>query len=190
MNEEVKLAFWLSLIMILLLAFGSVGWFYIQQRTERQLTQLEAEVKTAKEVERVEPKAALFLEKDKESFGLGEIFELEVVVDGKGEMIDGVEFVLIYDPEAVEVRGIESADFFSLYPQKTIDPSQGLVRVVAIQGPAENELLGKESAAALTLVGLKIGQSELRFAKEKTHVAAYGGQDLLKEASSLTLNIN
>jgi len=167
-----------------LAVFVSFGWVLTHQPGKGQTpaVHLEEDVRAA----------SLYLETERPSYGLGEAFNLQVKVRTAGqkeETIDGVEFILNYDPRLVQIGEPLPGDFFSLYPQKKVNPERGQVRLVALQSFQESKTLVEETVVFLPVMPLQKGELEFSFVKERSHLAAYGGQDILQEAPSLLIKL-
>jgi hypothetical protein len=189
------------LILIIFLGLG-VYWFLTSletneannsQKTSQFFTD-EISSFSVKEIKvpnqpQVEQKAFFFLKTDKNSYRVGETFNLQVMVFGKGEEVDGVEFLLNFDPWLVQVGEPQISNFFSLYPQKTIDNQKGRVKVIALQSLNESKPLNTQLVINLPVTVVQKGNLEFSFNKDKTHIVAYGGQELLKSAESLTIKL-
>jgi len=139
---------------------------------------------------KVEGQASFTISADQTDYNIGETFNLTIVVKANGEKVDGAEFLLTYDPQAVEVGSLQLGSFFSLYPQKKVDQAAGQVRIIALQKQDQTRPLDQAVLITLPVTGLKSGLASFTFVKDKCHIAAYGGQDLLKEAAPLTIEIN
>ncbi|PIS08787.1 hypothetical protein COT75_04875 [Candidatus Beckwithbacteria bacterium CG10_big_fil_rev_8_21_14_0_10_34_10] len=186
----------------LMLGLALFGYFIFRQWTEKEISRLDKEIETiTKEVEpsprefdlgeiKAENNLTLFLKTNKKSYDQGETFELQVLVDGQGEEVDGVEFVLGFDSKIIEIKEIKENSYFKLYPQKKIDLDKEEVRVIALQDVNKNEKLNQEIVVSLSVMAKEKGSAEFIFDEDKTHIAGYGGQDLLKEAAPLTIKIN
>lgn len=196
----------------LILAFGLGSYLFIIKQTKEKLSQLEEEAistSTTGVIERslpspsvreitladqpqVEKRSSIFLQldPDKPSYSPGETFNLIVLVKAQGEVIDGAEFLLNYDPGLIKVGEPVTGSFFSLYPQKQVNPEQGKIRVIALQSPDENKPLNQEILVTLTLTAKEKGTTSLTFDLSKTHLAGYGGKDLLQTAESLTIKVD
>ncbi|GAG13822.1 unnamed protein product, partial [marine sediment metagenome] len=185
----IKKALLLLLTFIIILAIGIGGYLSITQQTEKKLTELETEVKTIGETKqvvkeeeeqeevispsprtiilpnqpKVEQNSSFSLRTNKETYIIGESFSLDVIVKSPGVVIDGAEFVLNYDPQVIEVGELILGSFFSLYPQKKVDPEKGTIKVVALQKTGENKELYEEIVVSLPITGLKKGRVDFTF---------------------------
>lgn len=209
MTEKVKKAFIPTLIIVLIVILGIGGYVFISQQTKKKLLEQEGQLKPSagpveKQYPESEPReisvpgqpkadkaASLSLRPayEKASYAVGEVFNLNVEVDGGSEVVDGVEFILNFDPNLVELGQPVDGGFFYLYPKKEADNEKGQVRVAAVQGADENRQLGKAVVVVLPVTTLGQGKVNFSFVKEQSHVAAYGGQDLLDKAIGLEVTI-
>lgn len=206
-----------SIALIIILAIAIGGYVFINQQAKKELGQLTKESRTASSLKdfvsqtkpvqeikealpkqrvislpsqpKAEKKSSFSLKTDKSNYLVGESFNLTVLVNAQGEVVDGVEFILNYDPKKVEIGQPILGSFFSLYPQKQVDSQKGEVRVIALQKPTENKSLNQAVVVTLPITTLQKGKANFSFVRDKTHIAAYGGQDLLKEAVNLSITI-
>lgn len=209
--KRILLPFSVFIIIIIIIIFIG-GYLFINQQTKKELGELKTKVKIEKQEARkvketfppplassrrilppnrskMKKKATLFLKTEKNSYSLGENFNLLVKIKAKGYVVDGVEFILNYNPQQIKISQPILGNFFSLYPQKSVDKQKGQVRVIALQKASENKPLNEEIVVTLPVVSLQKGTVNFSFNKEKTHIAGYGGQDLLKEAIPLIIKI-
>jgi hypothetical protein len=144
---------------------------------------------TASSQPTVDRKASFYISLDKNNYTVGETFTVIVMVNGKGEKVDGAEFILTYDPTIISIGSPVIGTFFSIYPQKKVDPELKTVRVIALQKPDENKALGEEVMIRLPITALASGTVKLDFVKDKSHIAGYGGQELLETTVPATITI-
>jgi len=123
-----------TLIIIILAGIGGGGYYFITQQTKKKLAELEKETsivekrdtvskRTADKREvpissprsiilpnqpEVEGKSSFYLKTNKESYNIGESFNVSVVVEAQGEVVDGVEFLLNYNPEIIKIDELAS----------------------------------------------------------------------------------
>lgn len=199
-------------LIFLLIIFSFIGtaYFLFSKKIAQEQKKLAEEAKTIKEENlksdkenykgmrkieiagkpKLEKKGRLFLQVAEKKVKSGNTFIIECFADGKGEIIDGVEFIINFDPNLIEIKEIIEGEFFSLYPQKLVDKDKGQIKVIALQKTEEEKKLSWEKVVSFKAVALKEGVVDFNFVLEKSHFAAYGGQDLLAEAVSLTIEIN
>lgn len=216
-KKSFKKIFISSSFFVIIFVLAIVGYSFINQQAKQELSQLNKETKTTADLNnsasnqlqkksdsylkerkivnlpsepKAEKKSSLYFQTDKKTYQQGEAFNLVVYVQAKGEVVDGVEFVLNYDPKLVKVGQLKTGSFFSLYPQKKVDSQKGQVRLIALQKPNENKKLNQEIVISLTVTALQKGTVKFNFIKNRSHIAAYGGQDLLEEAKPLSITIN
>lgn len=134
--------------------------------------------------------SSLYLKSDTDTYTNGATVNLQVIIQGKGEKVDGAEFILNYDSKLVSIGVLTTGTFFSLYPQKTVNAEKGTVRVIALQKPDENKSCNEEVIVNFPVTLLQKGQVSLSFAKDKAHIAGYGGKELLEETIPLTITVN
>lgn len=204
MGEGFKRFLTTILVLLILAGIGYAGYTLIGKETKKRLASLEQQTKTVGEEKtptaspeniilpnqpKAEKKSSFSLKAPKTAFKVGESFNLEVLVNAQGEKVDGAEFLLAYDSKTIEISNLNPGTFFSLYPQKTIDSQNGTVRVIALEKPSEDKVLNEEVVATLTVKTLVKGKATFNFETDKTHIAGYGGQELLQKADSLTITI-
>lgn len=204
-------------IILVILIFSGGGLLFLRRQGEKKQAELEKSSRTEKkETEEIKDQSSVFeprtivapnqlkAEKnssiylktdkssdseDKEEYGVGESFNLQVWVNAQEEVVDGAEFLLNYDPNLVEIGKLIPGAFFSLYPQKKVDKDKGTIKVIALQAPDESKKLGQEILMTIPINPKEKGTVSFSFDKIETNIAAYGGQELLKETFSLTVLI-
>lgn len=193
------LAYGIAAVIILILAIGGYLMLRMAKKPKEMVSTSNSKLNTQdipapsprnivlSDQPKVEPQTSFYLKTDKTTYKIGEIFDIKIYINALGEKVDGAEFVLQYDPQLVEVDQPKLGTFFSLYPQKIVDPQKGTVRIIALQKPSENKNLNEELIATLSVNPKQPGTINFSFVKEKTHIAGYGGQELLKEANPLTI---
>ena len=192
MNEEVKQFLLFLLVSLLMTGMALAGLVVIRQKTEEKLAELEEEAKRIAMVpdsQKLRRNSLLYLKTEKENLTVGEMVNLQIVIQSKGETVDGVEFILAYNPELISIGEPILGSFFSLYPLKEVDSDKGTVRIIALRAPEEMNSLNEEVLVTLPVSILKKGRAEFRFDQEKSHIVSYAGQEILQEARLLTLNI-
>lgn len=201
---KIKQVLLFLLILLFLAGLGWGGYTLIQNLTNKELQKLAQESQTTRETDFTlekrefeisgQPKAgqeaSFFLTSEKKEIKVGESFNLQVWINGQNEIVDGAEFLIQFDPSLVKIDEPQLGSFFSLYPFKKVDQEQGEVRVIAIQDVKESQNLGEEILVELGITALQKGQANFSFDLIKTHIAGYGGQELLKEAVPLTIKID
>ncbi len=191
-------------IILIILIFSGGGLFFLRRQGAKKQAELEKAKSSAFEPRtiippnqpKVEKNSSFYLKTDKssdlegkEEYGVGESFNLQVWVNAQEKVVDGAEFLLNYDPNLVEIGELIPGAFFSLYPQKKVDKEKGTIRVIALQAPDENKKLDQEILINIPVNPKQKGTVAFSFDKTKTYIAGYGGQELLKEAFSLTVVI-
>ncbi|OGD53599.1 hypothetical protein A3J78_00310 [Candidatus Beckwithbacteria bacterium RBG_13_35_6] len=210
--KNTKIISTLGFLSLIFLAL--IGYLYINNQTKTRLTslkeldktlptapqpssmadksypQLKAKTGTFLNYPQAEKRSLLTLATAKTSIKPGESFELIVKLNAAGEVVDGVEFILKYDPRLLTAaEEVGEGSFFTIYPQKEVNNQEGSLRVIALQSPDDNKTLNEEVVVTFLMRALSRGSANLNFDLDKTHVAAYGGQELLKQAMPLTLTI-
>lgn len=81
-------------------------------------------------------------------------------INAPGKKIFGSDLIILYDPEYLssDDTQIESGDYFSQVPRKTVDQQNGIIKITAIEG--RDEVLSRETAiAAVKFTTLKSGRT-------------------------------
>lgn len=132
----------------------------------------------------------LILEADKQTYQVGDNFNLNVYMTGT-EVPDGVQFLLEYDPVQVTQVEFEKGTVFSMYLQTEVDTEQGEVWVMVVRSPGEElELEPRTLIGAVSGQFTQAGQIEFGFNQDRTKVAAGAGQNILQAATGLKLTVN
>lgn len=135
-------------------------------------------------------KASYYLKPASNSYTVGQTMNIAVMVNARGQAVDGAEFLLKFDPKVVTVGLPITGQFFSIYAQKNVDIEAGTVRVIALQKPEENKTLNEEVLITLPITFLQKGLVTFTFDQTKSHIAGYGGKELLEEITPLTITVN
>ena len=176
-------------VLTILMIIGTGIGIYVLFKIESKPV-IKQEEKLIPEIPQLDKSSSIYLQSDNSSYSRGETFNINVIVSSsKRDIADGVEFVLTYDPEIIQIQEIIQGPFFSIYPLKQIDNEKGEVKVMALQGANENKPLNEEIIVTLSIAPLQSGQTDFDFIKDKTHIAGYGGQDLLENIVGLSLEI-
>jgi len=207
----------LSLTFLLVIGVIAItGYIFINQQTQEKLPELKKETvrvnfeasKTPLSLKRTRPSlqprnlninlsnqspieknSSFYLQANRQNIQVGETTNLNVYVEAEGEVVDGVEFVLSYNSDLVKINSPVLGTFFSLYPQKEVNPQKEVVKVIAFQKVNEYKKLTNALVISLPVEALRPGTADFVFQQEKTKIAAYGGQNILKEITPLTLKI-
>ncbi len=206
MNEELKKFIKFLAVNLLLLSLVLIGYIFIKNQTWRRLFLFrkgggtirkdQSDVIPVREPIKItsesgEKTSLFYLESGVEgkTVAPGDIFSLQVIAKTPGKIIDGVEFILTYNPLLAEIKELNQGEFFSLYPQKNIDKEKGEVRVIALQDPNQQRELREEIVVTLSVEALSKGELNFNFKEEKNHMAGYGGEDFLEKTIPLTVII-
>lgn len=200
---NIKQALLFLLILLFLVALGWTGYTFIQKLTDKELEKLARESRSVGEAgltlekrefeisgqKKTTQEAKFYLVSSLKETQVGESFNLEIWINGQNEIVDGAEFLLQFDPNLVKIGEPQPGSFFNLYPLKKVDNELGEVRVIAIQDADKSQKLGEEIVIELGVKALQKGQVSFDFDLGKTHIACCAGQELLKEALPLTIDI-
>lgn len=106
------------------------------------------------------PVASLALSPETGRLKVGQKMRLEIVVQ-TSTAINGVDAVLTYDPEALQVEVFEGQSFDRTLRAAVI-PEQSLITLTAVMEPGET-IIGKQVVGYLEVTPRKTGSSEIRF---------------------------
>jgi hypothetical protein len=140
-------------------------------------------------IEEVNTSGAISIIASKQKYRVNEQINLQVVVNVDNKVIDGAEFELKYNPQLIRIDELQQGTFFPLYPKKDIDVDRGTIKLIALQNPGENNSASELVLATIQATALDKGTADIQFVKEKTHLAGYGGQELLEKLENLSLII-
>ncbi|MDA1079582.1 MAG: cohesin domain-containing protein [bacterium] len=104
------------------------------------------------------------------------------------ELVDGVEFVIHFDPDLVEEVTVKPSKIFSSVVRNTADTQKGLIDLALVRLP--NEAVTVDAAATLatiTYTPKQAGEIMFSFDPEATVVAGNQGDNLLKSIKDLTV---
>lgn len=140
--------------------------------------------------------ATISLTTAKTAYKIGEIIPVSVTVDTAGRLIDGVDFILQYDPKILEVKDqdIIKGTLFDDYPLAAVDSSRGLVTMSGISN-AQNGILVSGQFVTINFKAKARGKTALTidFQKDTTiHsnlVEASTLSNVLGQVNNLEINI-
>jgi hypothetical protein len=127
----------------------------------------------------------LKLDPDNTNVAEGKDLIVDIVLSGKDEQIDGVDALVSYDVNYLELKDIKNGSFFGNYPVKSDD--NGEVRVTAFAPKEGVKVFDDVVVATLTFEILDSGDTKLDFVFEKgstkdSNVAGHAnGEDTLTE---------
>ncbi len=130
------------------------------------------------------------------SFTVDEVVPVSVTVDTGSNSISGVDLIIQYDPEILEVSNEDIAvgDVMDEYPLRSVDAEQGLVSISGISSLG-NSFLGKGELATINFKAKSAGQTSLliNFEKDTTVasnlVEANSSRNILGEVDNLEILI-
>ncbi len=131
-----------------------------------------------------------------QSFQVGDVIPVLVSIDSGGKNISGVDLIVQYDPEFLEITNedLEVGQALDEYPFKSVDPEQGLVSISGITSLG-NDFSGAAEFAALNFRAVSPGQTVLSVNFEKGSTVASNlvevtsAQNILEETDDLELII-
>jgi len=196
MNKNKMLSYILINIAVVLFVGGT--YFLISQLKEKpaktkeptkQQTPLKKEKFNIPDIQAVESNSKISLQTTKKTYAKSEPINIQVVIESDNKIIDGAEFELKYNPSQIKIENINEGTFFPLYPKKDINSQKGTIRLIALQDAGDNKTVDNIILSTIQAKALKKGTVQLQFVKNKTHLAGYGGQELLQNINNLTLTI-
>jgi len=95
----------------------------------------------------------------------GEMTNIEVVFSPKRNLkLDGMDIVLVFDPEVIQVTQVTTPKLFSLTTQNKGDEKNGRLYLTFLEEKAEGLSLNSEAKIiTLTVKGKALGESQLTF---------------------------
>lgn len=184
------------LINIAVILFVAGTYFLISQlkekpadfkQPEKQQTPPKKEKLNIPNIKNVEANSKISLQTTKKTYTVNEPINIQVVIESDNKLIDGAQFELNYDPSQITIENINQGTFFPLYPKKEINPQKGTITLIALQDAKDTQPVENIVLATIQAKALKKGTTSLQFNKNQTHIAGYGGQELLQNINNLTL---
>jgi len=108
----------------------------------------------------------LWLEPAESVIRAGQDFNLKIMINADGQLVNGVDVVLNYDPGFLSVEDqVIPTSLFPLYPRKFIEKEKGQIIITGAQiQKAEKEMLGDQAFASLKFKALRKGKTEISLA--------------------------
>jgi len=190
-NLSDKKTFVIALIFALLLT----GWLFWLS-WQRQITPSEIIPTPASQTQ-----ATLSLEPQEATIKVGQTFGVGIKVEIENGEATGVEAILTYDPEFLEVldgdkeeTGIQTVEigFFDEYLGNKVDNKEGRITVSGIN--MKGDRFSQGTIGTILFKAKKKGETEVNFVfapgeKGESDVAAPGGKDILRETIGSTFII-
>lgn len=140
--------------------------------------------------------AKYILTSSSSSLSNGDIFTVTLNLSAVGELLDGTDVLLHFDPSLFQVQGdIETSSLFQSYPQKIVDNSKGEIKLIAFGGPAD-PLQQDEQLLAVTFTAVGKGNARvwLDFQKGRTNtttvVQKQTSKNILGSVEDISVLIN
>lgn len=155
-------------------------------------------------------KVALSLTSDKNEYHIGDIAKISVLIDTLGRKTPGVDIILAYNPEFLEISGkikskikgkekVKPEDYldisssrFDTFPYMSIDLDKSLISFSALMLPLQ-DFQGSGEIASLNFKTLKSGATQVKFIFERKSTTdsnvAFAGKDILTSVKDLEINI-
>lgn len=107
------------------------------------------------------------------SIKVGTEFEITVDFSADGKALDGADAIIRFDKSRIEMVEITDGEYFQLYPRKTIDNENGVVKVTAFQSRDDKPIKNQITLFTLKLKAKKAGTTPLTFdyIKGKTNLS-------------------
>jgi hypothetical protein len=124
-----------------------------------------------------------------DTVAVGQPVTLQVVASSE-QTVDGIEFVLTYDPTFLSNVTVTKGSAFTTYIRQEVNSESGRVSVTMIANPGENITLSPNTVlATITGTAALSGEAIFSFDQNRTIVAAGGGQNILKNTKGFALMI-
>jgi len=192
-NIYIQPKYFFVIFIVIILAF-SVFYYY-----KFYLKPIEIEEPEEFPVEEIFYPAKLTFSLDKKTFSVEETFLATVLVDTGSRKTVGVDAVLKYDPEFLEIveENGKFVDYsesdFDIFPGGRFDPETGDVRFSALVGPEEAPLIGSGKIGTLKFKTLKEGETSLSFVHDLRFTGdsnvAWEGKDILGKIEDASIKI-
>lgn len=194
--ERKDLIFLIVFIVLGVIA-GLILYYYIALFKEEPILGLE--VRQLLDEQTVKKQATLSLASNKKEYTVNEGIIIDIYLDSQGNLVDGVDAVLRYDPQFLRLQDKESflntnGSVFSSFPGAQIDEVIGEIRISAIASPGRS-FQGKGRVGSLFFIAKKEGQTLVTFVLQKgsttdSNVSSYAYPgDILSQAENLVLKI-
>jgi len=137
----------------------------------------------------IEQTAKLSITSTKKSYLKGELIQAEVWLE-TDVVPDGVEFAIKFDPLVLSQVGLIHDSSFGSFLVNQVSTETGTINTVLLRNPEEKVVLTQPLLILkISATANQVGQTSLIFDREKTGVAAAGGQKMLSNIEDLTLKI-
>lgn len=130
----------------------------------------------------------LMLETAEAGHSAGVSSEIRVMISSD-QPVDGVEFVINYNPGQLTNVSLSSSPLFRSVIRESVDEDEGVVSFLAVASPNEVIQPTNEVLATITATPVQSDTITLDFDVEKTLVAAGAGQNVLEQALDLSFNV-
>lgn len=101
------------------------------------------------------------------SIKVGTEFEISVDFSADGKVLDGADAIIRFDKSKIEMVEITNGEYFQMYPRKTIDNENGVVKVTAFQPRDDKPIKNQITLFTLKLKARKAGTAPLIFDYQK-----------------------
>ena len=97
------------------------------------------------------------------SFDVGDTFEVVIDLSLSDESVDGVDALLFFDADLLQVEEIAAGDLFSSYPTNTYDNTQGTITISGVTQGSGSAVTSGGTMATITFLANAAGTSSLTF---------------------------
>lgn len=140
--------------------------------------------------------AGISLTAPKQSFQIDEIIPVLVTIDSGSKTISGVDLIVQYDPEILEVtkQGLIAGSIFDEYPLMSVDSEKGLISISGISNLG-GSFAGKGEFVTLNFKAKQVGSTSLTVNFEKDITTASNlvevntSKNILEEVDNLEIII-
>jgi len=193
-----NLIFLMLFIAIGLIA-GLILFYYVALFKKEPILGLEVRQLLHKE-QPLKRQAILSLTSNKKEYLVNEGIIIDIYLDSQGNLVDGVDAVLRYDPQFLQLQDKKSfldtyGSVFSSFPGIQIDEAVGEIKISAITSPGRS-FQGKGKVGSLFFIARKEGQTLVTFVLKRgsttdSNVSSYAYPgDILSQAENLVLKIS
>lgn len=190
----------ISLIIFLLILFWLRGQPGLKEEISVEKPSELKPIERPTEKLAIEPKASLMLISSQNEYNLGDSILVEIYLDSQGNLVDGVDVILKYQPQYLSLKFQEaefldkSGSVFKSFPAPMVDQKKGQIVFSALTGPGQS-FQGQGKVASLWFETQKPGQTEIKFlfkpgSTTDSNVSSYTQpKDILEKVTDLELSI-
>jgi hypothetical protein len=151
---------------------------------QEELSEIDAVVKPS-----VSASSILKLESDQASYRVGEVIELQLKLTTL-DLPDGIDFLIFYNSDLLTQVSIETVNPVGSFLSTELTTETGEIRGTWLRNPDEElDSMEELSLLKITAPAKRKGTVIFSFEQSQTQVAGLGGQEMLKEAKGLKIEI-